>query len=241
MSKVFITFGGGSLNYIQAGYRLKTQIKNLNLFDKAFLYTDINLKKDDEFWNTHSNFINTNNRGHGYWLWKPYLIKKTMEKMNDGDILLYLDSGCEVDIKKKQIISDYFEIVKNNYIIGSPYSSSGSLIETERRRTKMDLFIQLDMLDDKYVNTPQHEAGALLFYVCDKTRDLINEWYKLSCNYHLIDDSLSINKNLNGFIEHRHDQSIFSLLSKKYNLFSRYDIRSCVEYIRNRNGNSKLH
>jgi len=25
-----------------------------------------------------------------YWLWKPYIIKKTMEMMDDDDILLYL-------------------------------------------------------------------------------------------------------------------------------------------------------
>ena len=38
---------------------------------------------------------------HGFWLWKPFIIKKTMENMNDGDVLLYLDCGCELDNNKK--------------------------------------------------------------------------------------------------------------------------------------------
>ena len=36
----------------------------------------------------------------------------------------------------------------------------------------------------------------------------------------LIDDSISISKNHKNFIEHRHDQSAFSLLCKLNNIFS---------------------
>lgn len=32
-------------------------------------------------------------RGAGYWLWKPYFIKKTLDRMNEGDLLAYSDSG----------------------------------------------------------------------------------------------------------------------------------------------------
>ena len=100
--KYFITFGGGGQNYIDAGNRLINQINNTELFDKTILYTDIDLKNDSEFWNKHSNFILKNKKGFGYWLWKPYIIKKTIAQMKDGDILLYLDAGCEFNIKKKE-------------------------------------------------------------------------------------------------------------------------------------------
>ena len=33
-------------------------------------------------------------RGSGYWLWKPYLILKTLkEKLNYGDYLIYIDAA----------------------------------------------------------------------------------------------------------------------------------------------------
>ena len=54
-----------------------------------------------EFWNNHSEFILANKRGYGYWLWKPYLIMKTLEQMNDNDILVYADCGCEIESNKK--------------------------------------------------------------------------------------------------------------------------------------------
>ena len=67
-----------------------------------------------------------------------------------------------------------------------------------------------------------------------------NIWYEICCDYHMIDDSLSIHKELESFIEHRHDQSVFSLLSKKYNIFNTGLDEKCIKYIRNRTGISKL-
>ena len=232
MSSIFITFGGGGHNYIQAGERLIHQEENTYLFDELILYTDHYLKSDTSFWNKHGEFIENNKRGYGYWIWKPYIIKKTMEKMQDGDILLYLDSGCEIDIRKTNVIRDYFDLAYNEYIIGTH-------IAIENGFNKMDTLLYIDAIDDNFLNTPQNQAGALLFYVCDKTRVLVNEWYDICCYYHMIDDTESLNKNLDSFVEHRHDQSVFSLLTKKYGVFSnKYSLFNCIEYVRNKSRNS---
>ena len=38
--------------------------------------------------------ILSNTRGNGYWLWKSYIINKTIiEKLNDGDYLIYTDAA----------------------------------------------------------------------------------------------------------------------------------------------------
>jgi len=95
----------------------------------------------------------------------------------------------------------------------------------------MDLIKKMDMNKDEFLNTRQRQAGTLLFLVCKETRQLINEWYELACDYHNIDDSPSISENLIGFREHRHDQSIFSLLSKKYNLFSNHNLNENALYM----------
>jgi hypothetical protein len=235
MSKQFITFGAGEKNYIDAGKRLLRQANNLNLFDKTILYTDEFLKKDTEFWSKHKAFIENNKRGYGYWLWKSFIIKKTIEKMQDNDILLYLDSGCEIDIREKDFLIDCFNIVENDLIISFKVNC------LEKNYNKMDLLLKLNMNNNKYLNTNQHPAGVLLILICEKTRNLINEWYELSCNYHLIDDTNSINKNLNCFIEHRHDQSIFSLLTKKYNICSKIDIGTkCIKIIRSKTSVSQI-
>jgi hypothetical protein len=232
MLKYFITFGGGGQNYIEAGERLLNQANEMNIFDQTKFYTDEWLKNDTEFWSQHSDFIQNNNRGYGYWIWKPYIIKKTIEQMADGDLLLYLDCGCELDIKKKDLILGQLNFNEDEYI-------KAMRTYNDSHWNKMDLIVKLDVSDDKYLNNSQLQAGNILFLVCEKIRNFVEEWYSIACDYHLIDDSPSIIPNFKYFKEHRHDQSIFSLLCKKYNLQSKDSVDG-VNYARNNTGKSQI-
>ena len=240
MNITFITFGSHS-DYIDAGNRLIQQAKQLNIFTKCILYTSEDLKKDNEFWNTDQKFIEENKRGYGYWLWKPYLIKKTMEKMNHGDILLYLDCGCELssNYREKKKLLERINTVKTDKILGTTLVYEGY---EEKYWNKMDLIEKLDMNKNQYLNTKQRQGGATLYLVCDDTINLINEWHTIGSEYHYIDDSPSILNNVCNFREHRHDQAIYSLLTKKYNLFSDYilDKNTSVYCLRNKTATSKI-
>lgn len=235
MKKKFITFGGGGQNYIDAGKRLLRQIARTKMFDEVILYTDEYLKKDDYFWNKHGNFVENNRRGYGYWLWKPYITKITMDRMKDGDILLYLDSGCEFDLKKKDVLEQFFEYVKDEPLI----STDSYFANCDW--TKMDLFVHLNALDDCFTYGNHLQGGASLFLVCEKTRDFVNKWYETCCNYHLIDDSPSVNPNHPSFKEHRHDQSVYSILYKQYNFYhNNRSLYECILFYRNISGISRI-
>ena len=116
MCNKVITFASGNNCYYEAAKRLINQAESTSLFE-CELITENCLKSDNEFWDKHSNFIEKNKRGFGYWIWKPYIIKKTMQTLNTGDVLLYLDSGCEIDINKKRQIEEYLELVKKKIIL----------------------------------------------------------------------------------------------------------------------------
>lgn len=230
---VFITFGAGKQNYVDAGKRLIQQAKSTGYFDKTILFTERDLKTDKEFWNKHSTFISKNRRGYGYWIWKSYIIKKTMETMKKGDILCYLDAGCEIGGSKQLLIPSFLDAVKTDKIIGSKTC-------IERDWCKMDLLLHFNMQDSKFIDTAQRQSGALIIYTCPKTKFIMDLWYDTSCNYHFIDDSKSNAKNLQCFKEHRHDQSILSLILKKYNMISKKSMRNCIHIVRNRTGSSRL-
>jgi hypothetical protein len=229
-----MTFGAGNQNYYDAVNRLTTQVKNLDLFDIIIGYTDDDLRNDSNFWPKHSEFIASNPRGYGYWLWKPYLIMKTLETMNDGDILIYADCGCEINSKNKSEMINMFTIIKNDLIVGS------NTYTREYQYNKMDLVEYLGMNDKKYLDSDQNQASTIGFLKCKETYDLVKEWYTVGCNYNLIDDSPSKISNHPGFIEHRHDQAIFSLLTKKYNIYSSQSIESIIHIWRNKSGNSRV-
>jgi hypothetical protein len=231
----FITFGSHE-NFINAGNRLLEQAKSMSLFEETILYTGEHLKTDDCFWEKHRDFINKNSRGYGYWLWKPYIIQQTMNKMKNGDILLYLDCGCEIAVAERASLVNDIEFLKQ-----SNKCIMGTTTEVERCWNKMDLILKLEMNYDRHLNTAQRQGGTQLILVCDESRELVNKWYDLACDYHMIDDSPSVNKNLDCFREHRHDQSIFSLLTKKYDLYADQQLkRSWLKVAKNRTGISNI-
>ena len=59
-------------------------------------FTDIHVFStkdiDSNFYNEHIEIL-TQQRGAGYWLWKPYFINKVLTNVNDGDIVFYVDAG----------------------------------------------------------------------------------------------------------------------------------------------------
>jgi hypothetical protein len=198
--------------------RLKKEAEIINIFNNIITYTDKDLIDDPIFWNKHSDFILNNYRGYGYWIWKPYLTLKTLEIMNENDILVYCDAGCELNSEGINRLNEYINIVENNEYANISFELS----HKEKSWTKMDIFnfFNININDnndiDKYVNSKQLIAGIFILKKCKLTSFIIEEWYRIACNYNLINDTPSILPNDESFIENRHDQSIFSLLRKKY-------------------------
>jgi hypothetical protein len=220
--KIFLSFG--NQKFIKSINRIKNEAESFNIFDSIVIYNDENLKTDfPEFWSIHENFINTNNRGYGYWIWKSYLVLKTLESMNENDILVYADAGCELNSNGVYRLKEFFEVV-NNSVYGI---LSFPLTYSEKEWTKMDLFNELGMNTYEHLNNKQLMATSFILKKCNHTMKLVSEWYKYSSIYHLLDDSKSSAKNDDMFCEHRHDQSIFSLIRKKYGteiIFNEVDV-----------------
>jgi beta-1,4-mannosyl-glycoprotein beta-1,4-N-acetylglucosaminyltransferase len=216
MKKKFISFGSNN-NY--------NQINDLNIFDEIDLYTAEDLIKDVSFWKQHGDFILNNKKEFGYCIWKSYLIKKTMDKLNDGDIILYLDNNYKIVLDEKEYLLQYLDIVKEKKILYHYEKNKDSL---DIIYNKMDLIHILNMTDNKLIFDEQYEDGIQLIYVCKETRKLTNTIYNYACVYHNIDDTPSILPNHHMFKNHRHNQSLFSLLVKKNNLYSNVNINKCI-------------
>lgn len=214
MSKIFITFGGPTEYWYKRVDILCDQAKNMNFFDKVIGYTDKDLKQDEPFWSTHGQFIEQNERGYGHWLWKSYLIKKTLDQLNDGDILIYADSGCQLNNNGIPRLNEYMDMLhtnEDNYGVIS-FKMSHLL---EKWYTKMELFTLLNTNEDDR-NSPQSVGGIVLIKKNAHSVHLVNEWYTIaSSNYDTINHNRYMEQDPE-FCAHRDDQSVFSLLVKKY-------------------------
>jgi hypothetical protein len=202
----FITF---SDEKIYKSKRIMRQAKN-SCFFKELKNLSIN-NLDSDFYQKHINFINKNKRGFGYWIWKPQIILQNILQLDEGDILVYCDSGFTIQNNSKRVI-EYYNMLIN--------SKSGILSFNinfiEKEWNKSDLIKILDP-NKIHIDDNQICSGVFMIKKCQNSMNMILEWSRLSQIYHCLDDSPSFIPNEVGFQEHRHDQSIFSLLCKNYN------------------------
>ncbi len=164
------------------------------------------------FFKTHERILKQP-RGGGYWLWKPYFVDKTLQQLSDGDFLFYCDSDTGLTHPVDPIF--HLTITKNQDII--PFELPYHI---EKEWTKRDLFISMNCDTPNYYDTPQRRAGFFVLRKSALSVKFVREWLSLAQDEHLLTDTPNQlgTPNYPGFQEHRHDQSIFSLLSKKYHL-----------------------
>jgi hypothetical protein len=206
MTITLVSFGNE--RFSKALERVKKEANDFPI-QSVMTYTEHDLEQFSDFWAKHKNFILSNKRGYGYWIWKSYITLYTLLQLNDNDILWYVDSGCTLHKEGIPRFMEYVDIVKEN----ESGILSFQMAYKQKTWTKMDLL--------SLFNKNQYELGQLvggIFFIrkCEHTLKLVSEWYKMCCDYHLLNDEPSILENDPSFQEHRHDQSIFSLLRYKY-------------------------
>jgi hypothetical protein len=158
---------------------------------------------------------NKNNTGYGFWIWKSYFVKKTFDIMNNGDILVYADAGCSI-IKNVQSNKKFKILI--NLVKAHPSGSLGFQMDIpEELYTKSNIFKELDVDSDEYKKSGQIIGGIFFLCKCTESIKLVDLFYSFSQKIHLINNDYNKNDEIEKFIAPRNDQSIFSLLRKKYN------------------------
>lgn len=202
------------INYADKGCEkvfLKKQKKNCMTglqhgFDMAIPYGPNDL--DKEFCEKNKGILK-HKRGAGYWIWKPYIILDRLRKLNSEDVLMYCDSGSHFIHDIEPLFNQFKEYGKPVMTFGNRY--------VEKVWTKRDLFMLLDCDNPEFTDSKQRHAGFVITKKTDLSLKFFKEWLSLIQKPHLVTDTPSENPNYRGFREHRHDQSILSLLAKKYN------------------------
>ena len=150
-------------------------------------------------------------RGNGLWLWKPYIINKTIvEKVRDGDYLIYTDAAMLFMNSTKLLINFLNEQNASMWM--------NRLTIKERKYSKRDAFILMDADTPYYYDTNQYMAGIQIYKKSNYTVKFIQEWLNYCQDERIITGIKNTlgHHNYPGFIENRHDQTALSILIKKY-------------------------
>ena len=190
--------------------RFRKQASRMGLFENIQIESEQRL--DPAFLNHFQHVMSPENRGFGFFCWKPQIILEKLQNSNDGDIVVYLDVGSHLFTKHSQTLEKYIRLCAA--------SDSGILaFQTEFKEkfwTKGDLFDHLQARNlPEISDSGQVQAGFIIIRNSDTTRKFVSRWLKLFWqNLNLLDDSISKTPNFPGFLQNRHDQSAFSLLAK---------------------------
>jgi hypothetical protein len=223
MNKYFISFATQFNNYTNHQQQSLNEFLKFNKFQKYYSLNEHSL--DSKFLEQYS-FINSKTRGFGYWLWKPHIINKfiSSDRVQFGDIIFYVDST----VQQVASLQPLFNLLEQQDVI--PWIINDGLGD-ERDSCKRDAFILTDCDNEIYwtSNKNRYSGQYGASYICLKktehTVKLIHEWYNYCCNENIITDEKSkYGQDYSIFNDHRHDQAVWSLLCKKYNIKPIHDI-----------------
>ena len=190
-------------------HRLRREAEQMGCFASITLLSAKDLGAD--YWAACGDFARTHpRRGFGFWSWKPYIIHRHLTSLPEGDVLLYIDAGYSLNVEGMERFNGYVSralahpsgwfVFEVSHAIG-PY-------------TKRSL-LRAHGADDAEIRAlPMLQAGCQFIVARPDNVALAKQWFQAMQERALIDDSAAADEVI-GFIAHRHDQSVFSILAHR--------------------------
>ena len=218
-----ITYATGE--YKKYANRLHEFAKQNFLFDEYECFDETWLKQK-LFYEKRKWIFDNVEKGAGNCLWKPYLILSELEKIKDGDAVVYMDSQdlikySNLQLFKKTLLTELS--VKNYCLVQGPHPTISW--------TKYDCFYFMNCLEPKYFSSKQLEAGFIAFVKNNKTIHFVKEWLGYCLNDFVFLDCKSImGLDDSSFKDHRNEQAVLTLLSLKYNMIPSNVMFHIIDY-----------
>lgn len=160
---------------------------------------------------------------HGFWRWKPFVIKHRLAQINTGEILIYQDSNfmkyshyANHLNEYKTIVDRMFDNVNSDVII--PIENPDVL--KCKHHVKQHAFEIIGENNEYYREFPLLNANRIFIRKTEISMQFVNEWHDLCMNDALILPETTPEPDLRW---HSHDQAIACVLYRKYmknNIFS---------------------
>ena len=167
-----------------------------------------------EFYNEHQEYLEKRYHLNGF-VFKPYLTLRTLGELNEGDILIYYDSGDGAHVFDTSV----------NSLVQMCVANGGTLIhqwgETNQKWVKRDCFHWMGLDSSDCHDAIHMQATWFVLQKNSFTMQFAQEYL-----HYTLDERIASYENtracglpdLPGFIENRGDQSVLSLLAHKYHL-----------------------
>ena len=157
-------------------------------------------------------------RGAGYWLWKPWLIRQALRGLKPGDLLVYSDAGRSDYYRLTRFPKKLAELARSNesgFLLGPAINQHGPL----SRWTKRDCLQIMGMDRPDVISKPIIQATWSLWTPSSNSFEFLDGWLNYCEDPRCLTDmpnTLDCPDHLD-FLDHRHDQSVLTLLAYRKN------------------------
>lgn len=206
LNRVYITFSGAP--YDETTRKIVTDGVKFGAH-RVVVYDDMWFAATEFFEANKRFWEHPHKRGFSWYIWKPYIILRALDDLKWGDIVLYSDA----DTYPVGDLTPLYEIAERDGIMLFAASNWNN-----RQWCKRDCYIVMNQDEEKYHNAQAGVARFMLFQKGPwKPYQFLLEWLTYTVNplCNTFDKSV-LGPELNGFIEHRCEQSVLTLLAHKY-------------------------
>ena len=158
-------------------------------------------------WRQRNRDLLQNRRGYGFWSWKPQMICQELLKLGPDDTLTYCDSACIFIANPAPLFA---LCRKLEGVLLFHQKKEGHI---NRTWTTGICLTTMGCAGPFYYDGPQLNAAISVWAPTNKARSLAVEWMQWCENRLVVGDDPGLGGNLPGFKDHRHDQSVISLLA----------------------------
>ena len=205
MSKYLITYGNEKFKNARDMFVYKA--KEIGVFDNVCGYSEFDVTEE-----LAKTKMFKQERGGGYWTWKPDIIYTAMQQMQDGDILVYCDAGCTLQQSKEW--SRIWKKLEKYDIYAQ------RLFQRTDRWTRKNILEMFRCTNgESWEKQYQYLATVIILKITPFTRMFVSEWRHLMvCHQELVGDVTEKERSNEHkcFVENRHDQAVYSALICKY-------------------------
>jgi hypothetical protein len=149
-------------------------------------------------------------RGYGFWLWKPYIIEAALDAAAPGALVVYTDIAVAMVAAPWRLLDHARK--RDVTLFG--------VAHRQRQYTKRDAFVLAGADAPIYWNSGMANAAFIIVRNGTAGRRFVAEWKALIRDPRVLTDQPNTQglPNFPDFVDHRHDQSVLSILAIRENI-----------------------
>lgn len=192
----------------QRASSITQQANRSNYFDSFYCFNESIV--DPSFQTKFSTVWNDSTRGGGWWIWKPYILHKLLQKISMNDVIVYVDAGCTINPHAEPRFREYIHMVNSHWTGMLRFQLSHKEKDFTNPMCRAYFKSKFNLSDSDLTTMTDQTQLVSTIHIIRKT-SFTMDFFDTCMN--ILEDDPNLFTESYG-TPHRHDQSVMSMLYK---------------------------